>query len=88
MTALTTACTCQTSASCSTCTTWRVIFDTVADRQAERVERAMQDRAIALMLARQHSAAHRRPVRDIPRRLRIDLDALADAVALRLRRQG
>lgn len=78
------ACNCQLSGTCSPCTAWRAVFDDLADRNAEATERAVQARLNRLALDQQQAATRRRPVRDMPRRRRIDLDALADAVALRL----
>ena len=78
------ACRCRAGQSCATCTAFRGILDRVADRHAERVARQIEARNIAAMMARHQAATRRRPVRDLPRRLPFDLDALADAVALRL----
>ena len=78
------ACHCKQGAECQTCTAWRAVLAGVAERTTERTEQALQARLMQLAL--RHAAGRRRPVRDLPRRLPFDLDALADAVALRLRR--
>ena len=80
------ACYCRPAESCSTCAAYRVIFEEVADRRAKRTEQAIHMRPISL--AQHCGASPRRPVRELPRRLPFDLDALADAVALRLRRSA
>ena len=80
------ACQCHGRADCDTCSTFALIFDGLAARKAEATEHAVQARLISLALDREQAATRRRPVRDMPHRLRVDLNALADAIALRLRR--
>ncbi len=80
------ACHCKRGAECQTCNAWRAVLAGVAERTTERTEQALQARLMRLAL--RHAAGRRRPVRDLPRRLPFDLDALADAVALRLRRSA
>ena len=80
------ACHCNQGAECQTCNAWRAVLAGVAERTTERTEQALQARLMRLAL--RHAAGRRRPVRDLPRRLPFDLDALADAVAFRLRRSA
>lgn len=80
------ACRCRGAAACDTCRAFTLIFDGAASRRAEAAEQAIESRRTARLLARHQRDINRRPVRDMPRRLPFDLEALADAVALRLRR--
>lgn len=78
------ACRCRLSAPCATCNAWRAVFEGVEQRRAHARERAVDERRTRALLARQRDHGQRRLVIAIPRRRPLDLDALADAVALRL----